>query len=112
MRLATVVSLDQIAAKLLDSFGEKRAHYALGIAGLVCALPLNNNVRKNRKWQTRRVIFVQLSSNNRAIVANGSALCNINPFTAAIVAGERLANRLIAKRDLKLFKERVSTPNK
>ena len=33
-------ALDQIAAKLLDSFGEKRAHYALGIAGLVCALPL------------------------------------------------------------------------
>ena len=33
-------ALDQIAAKLLSSFGEKRAHYALGIAGLVCALPL------------------------------------------------------------------------
>ncbi|AIJ08341.1 MULTISPECIES: gluconate transporter [Edwardsiella] len=33
-------ALDQIAARLLKSFGEKRAHYALGIAGLVCALPL------------------------------------------------------------------------
>ncbi|MBD2801693.1 gluconate transporter [Xenorhabdus sp. M] len=33
-------ALDQIAAKLLESFGEKRANYALGIAGLICALPL------------------------------------------------------------------------
>lgn len=33
-------ALDQIAVRLLKSFGEKRAHYALGIAGLVCALPL------------------------------------------------------------------------
>lgn len=33
-------ALDQIAVRLLKSFGEKHAHYALGIAGLVCALPL------------------------------------------------------------------------
>ncbi|MBE8596225.1 gluconate transporter [Xenorhabdus sp. BG5] len=33
-------ALDQIAVKLLDSFGEKRANYALGVAGFVCALPL------------------------------------------------------------------------
>lgn len=33
-------ALDQIAVKLLNSFGEKRAHYALGIARLICALPL------------------------------------------------------------------------
>ncbi|MBC8951455.1 gluconate transporter [Xenorhabdus sp. PB62.4] len=33
-------ALDQIAVKLLGSFGEKRANYALGIAGLICALPL------------------------------------------------------------------------
>ncbi|NDL00487.1 gluconate transporter [Photorhabdus bodei] len=33
-------ALDQIAIKLLNSFGEKNAHYSLGIAGLVCALPL------------------------------------------------------------------------
>lgn len=33
-------ALDQIAVRLLKSFGEKRANYALGIAGLVCALPL------------------------------------------------------------------------
>lgn len=33
-------ALDQIAVKLLNSFGEKRAHYALGVAGLICALPL------------------------------------------------------------------------
>ncbi|KGM28330.1 gluconate transporter [Photorhabdus luminescens] len=33
-------ALDQIAVKLLNSFGEKNAHYSLGIAGLVCALPL------------------------------------------------------------------------
>ncbi|WP_028452327.1 gluconate transporter [Chitinilyticum aquatile] len=33
-------ALDQIAVKLLHKFGENRAHFALGIAGLVCALPL------------------------------------------------------------------------
>ncbi|TNH44915.1 gluconate transporter [Photorhabdus luminescens] len=33
-------ALDQIAVRLLNSFGEKNAHYSLGIAGLVCALPL------------------------------------------------------------------------
>ncbi|WP_340609058.1 gluconate transporter [Xenorhabdus bharatensis] len=33
-------ALDQIAVKLLGSFGEKRANYALGVAGLICALPL------------------------------------------------------------------------
>ncbi len=33
-------ALDQIAVKLLNTFGEKRAHYAMGAAGLVCALPL------------------------------------------------------------------------
>ncbi|WP_323840488.1 gluconate transporter [Photorhabdus africana] len=33
-------ALDQIAVNLLNSFGEKNAHYSLGIAGLVCALPL------------------------------------------------------------------------
>jgi Gnt-I system low-affinity gluconate transporter len=33
-------ALDQIALKLLGAFGEKRAHFALGAAGLVCALPL------------------------------------------------------------------------
>ncbi|MBS9439047.1 gluconate transporter [Photorhabdus noenieputensis] len=33
-------ALDQIAVKLLNGFGEKNAHYSLGIAGLVCALPL------------------------------------------------------------------------
>ncbi|PHM50646.1 gluconate transporter [Xenorhabdus miraniensis] len=33
-------ALDQIAVKLLGRFGEKRANYALGIAGLICALPL------------------------------------------------------------------------
>lgn len=33
-------ALDQIAVKLLNNFGEKRAHYSLGIAGLICALPL------------------------------------------------------------------------
>jgi Gnt-I system low-affinity gluconate transporter len=33
-------ALDQIALKLLGSFGEKRSPLALGIAGLVCALPL------------------------------------------------------------------------
>ncbi|MBI6550276.1 gluconate transporter [Xenorhabdus lircayensis] len=33
-------ALDQIAVKLLGSFGEKRANYALGLAGLICALPL------------------------------------------------------------------------
>lgn len=33
-------ALDQIAVKLLHGFGEKRANYALGLAGLICALPL------------------------------------------------------------------------
>jgi len=33
-------ALDQIAMKLLQTFGEKRAHYTLGIVGLICALPL------------------------------------------------------------------------
>ncbi|MBK0414213.1 gluconate transporter [Chromobacterium haemolyticum] len=33
-------ALDQIAGRLLSRFGERRAHYALGVAGLVCALPL------------------------------------------------------------------------
>ncbi|PTU64703.1 gluconate transporter [Chromobacterium sp. Panama] len=33
-------ALDQIADRLLSRFGERRAHYALGVAGLVCALPL------------------------------------------------------------------------
>ena len=33
-------ALDQIADRLLNRFGERRAHYALGVAGLICALPL------------------------------------------------------------------------
>lgn len=33
-------ALDEIAIKLLSAFGERRANYALAIAGLVCALPL------------------------------------------------------------------------
>ncbi|WP_034947448.1 gluconate transporter [Erwinia oleae] len=33
-------AVDQIAIKMLKTFGEHRAHYAMGIAGLICALPL------------------------------------------------------------------------
>jgi len=33
-------AVDQIAVKMLKTFGESRAHYAMGIAGLICALPL------------------------------------------------------------------------
>lgn len=33
-------ALDQVATKLLNAFGERRAHFSLGIAGLICALPL------------------------------------------------------------------------
>ncbi|AXF78588.1 gluconate transporter [Erwinia tracheiphila] len=33
-------AVDQIAIKMLKAFGENRAHYAMGIAGLICALPL------------------------------------------------------------------------
>lgn len=33
-------AVDQIAIRMLKSFGERRAHYAMGIAGLICALPL------------------------------------------------------------------------
>ncbi len=32
--------MNQIAVKMLKSFGHSRAHYAIGLAGLVCALPL------------------------------------------------------------------------
>jgi Gnt-I system low-affinity gluconate transporter len=38
--LHEVGALDQIAAQLLKRFGTNRAHFALGIAGLICALPL------------------------------------------------------------------------
>ena len=31
-------AVDQIAVKMLKSFGHSRAHYAIGLAGLVCAL--------------------------------------------------------------------------
>ncbi len=33
-------AVDQIAVKMLKSFGHSRAHFAIGLAGLVCALPL------------------------------------------------------------------------
>lgn len=33
-------AVDQIAVKMLKSFGHSRVHYAIGLAGLVCALPL------------------------------------------------------------------------
>ncbi|RWR02412.1 gluconate transporter [[Pantoea] beijingensis] len=33
-------AVDQIAIRMLKTFGESRAHYAMGIAGLICALPL------------------------------------------------------------------------
>jgi len=33
-------AVDQIAIRMLKAFGENRAHYAMGIAGLICALPL------------------------------------------------------------------------
>lgn len=33
-------ALDQIAVKLLKQFGESKANYALGVAGLICTLPL------------------------------------------------------------------------
>ncbi|NIF24251.1 gluconate transporter [Candidatus Pantoea multigeneris] len=33
-------AVDQIAIRMLKSFGEHRAHYAMGVAGLICALPL------------------------------------------------------------------------
>ncbi|MEY8711965.1 gluconate transporter [Mangrovibacter phragmitis] len=33
-------AVDQIAVKMLKSFGHNRAHFAIGLAGLVCALPL------------------------------------------------------------------------
>lgn len=33
-------AVDQIAVKMLKSFGHSRAHYAIGTAGLICALPL------------------------------------------------------------------------
>ena len=33
-------AVDQIAVKMLKSFGHSRAHYAIGLAGLICALPL------------------------------------------------------------------------
>ena len=33
-------AVDQIAIRMLKAFGENRANYAMGIAGLICALPL------------------------------------------------------------------------
>ncbi len=33
-------AVDQIAVRMLKTFGESRAHYAMGVAGLICALPL------------------------------------------------------------------------
>ncbi len=30
-------AVDQIAVKMLKSFGHSRAHYAIGLAGLICA---------------------------------------------------------------------------
>ncbi|QNT78098.1 gluconate transporter [Entomobacter blattae] len=33
-------ALDEIAVNLMRLFGTKRAHFALGVAGLICALPL------------------------------------------------------------------------
>lgn len=33
-------AVDQIAYKMLSAFGRQRAHYAIGVAGLICALPL------------------------------------------------------------------------
>jgi Gnt-I system low-affinity gluconate transporter len=33
-------AVDQIAIKMLKTFGQSRAHYAMGVAGLICALPL------------------------------------------------------------------------
>lgn len=33
-------AVDQIAMRMLKTFGEQRAHYAMGIAGFICALPL------------------------------------------------------------------------
>ncbi|MBA2817461.1 GntT/GntP/DsdX family permease [Candidatus Pantoea persica] len=33
-------AVDQIAIRMLKTFGESRAHYAMGIAGLICALQL------------------------------------------------------------------------
>ncbi|WP_194761964.1 gluconate transporter [Pantoea ananatis] len=33
-------AVDQIAVRMLKTFGENRAHFAMGIAGLICALPL------------------------------------------------------------------------
>jgi hypothetical protein len=33
-------AVDQIAVKMLKSFGHNRAHFAIGLAGLICALPL------------------------------------------------------------------------
>ncbi len=33
-------AVDQIAIRMLKTFGQSRAHYAMGVAGLICALPL------------------------------------------------------------------------
>lgn len=33
-------AVDQIAIRMLNTFGESRAYYAMGVAGLICALPL------------------------------------------------------------------------
>ena len=45
-------AVDQIAVKMLKSFGHSRAHYAIGLAGLVCALPLFFEVAEVHNRQT------------------------------------------------------------
>lgn len=39
-------AVDQIAVKMLKSFGHSRAHYAIGTAGLICA-----RYRCSLKWR-------------------------------------------------------------
>ncbi|WP_306767872.1 GntT/GntP/DsdX family permease [Martelella alba] len=46
--------MDQIAGKMTRCFGERRAFLALGVVGLICALPLFFKWRRFTAWHTAR----------------------------------------------------------
>ncbi len=70
-------AVDQIAVKMLKSFGHNRAHYAIGLAGLICALPLF--------FEVAIVLLISVASPWRAIPALTSVKLVI-PLFAGVAA--------------------------
>ena len=66
-------AVDQIAVKMLKSFGHSRAHYAIGLAGLICALPLFFESRHCAADQ--RCILYGAPYRNKPCEAGHSAVC-------------------------------------